>query len=339
MDLNQTFNSTFQGQENSQMSIVRNAALVTCLVINIWGCLLLRRALFSVSLANWSPVNLMIMLDESIKMIMLFGQSFLVYHYIEGGGRKLSETIFGSSCGILIFASHVGIITSYFGGAAIAFVRLIHIKHQLILKKLGKFQTVMCVEVLQVACVSGMTYAKYHKIRSKEVSLQDCFPAIEINNRIGRRNILIVIGSLLLVTVIEVFICLSIFFYLYRQNLSMPLVMSENNVRKAIRKNAIDLLTHFLHFIAEIAIIACYSLSLANLTSDQNFKTYSLCGFVFQNGLLSLLVMSTSSTLRNKFIDIFIINRNHLFISIATLLISVIVMLVFVLTNVTAYLI
>ena len=334
MDLNQTVNSTFQGQENSQISIFRNAALVTCLVINIWGCLLFRRALFSVSLANWSPVNLMIMLDESIKMIMLFGQSFLVYHYIQGGGRKLSETIFGTKCGIVIFTSHIGIITSYFGGAAIAIVRWIHIKHQWILEKLGKFSTVICLEMIQVACISGMMYGKYHKLQSKELSLQDCFPDIEINDTIGRRNQAIVLGSLLFITVIEIFTYLSIFRYLYKHNLSMRLIKSENNVKKEIRKNAIDLSTHFFHFITEIVQLAC---SLIALTFRQNFKTYSLCAFVFQNGLLSVLVMSTSSTLRNKFIEIFVINRHHLFVSIAMLFISLIIMLVFASTNVTSW--
>ena len=333
MDFNGTINCTLQEQDNSQTTIVRNAALGFSLVLNIWICLMFRTALFSVSWMNLSPVNVMIMVDESIKMITLFGQSFLVYHSIEGGGTKLSETVLGSSCWIVFLATHIGIITSYLGGAAIAMVRLIHIKYQWILRKFGKFWTVMCLEALQVACISGITYGRYHKLQRKEALLQDCFPAIEIDDRIGQRYLFMVLGSLLLLTVMEFFIYLSIFYYLYKHNLSMHLVTSEKNMKKDIRKNAIDLSTHFLHFITEIVQLAC---SLIALTFRQNFKTYSLCAFVFQNGLLSVLVMSTSSTLRNKFIEIFVINRHHLFVSIAMLFISLIIMLVFALTNVVS---
>ena len=218
MYFNGTINCTLQGQDDSQSSIVRNAALVVSLVLNIWICLMFKTALFSVSLMNLSPVNLMIILDESIKMIMLFGQSFLAYHNIEGGGTKLSETILGSNCWILFLASHVGIATSYLGGAAIAMVRLIHIKHQWILRKLGTFWTVMCLEALQVACISGIIYGRYHKLQRKEVLLQDCFPTIEIDDRIGQRYLFMVLGFLSLLTVMEFFIYLSIFYFLYEHN-------------------------------------------------------------------------------------------------------------------------
>ena len=333
MDYNGTINCTLQEQDNSQTTIVRNAALGFSLVLNIWICLMFRTALFSVSWMNLSPVNVMIMVDESIKMITLFGQSFLVYHTIEGGETKLSDTVFGSSCWILFLASHTGIATSYLGGAAIALVRLIHIKHQWILKKLGKFWTVMCLEALQVVCISGIIYGRYQKLQSKEVKLQDCFPNIKIDNRTGQRNLFRVLGSLLLLAVMELFIYLSIFLYLYKHNLSMHLVTSEKNMRKEIRKNALDLSTHFLHFVAEI--VQTIGWLLANLTFKINLNVYSLLLFVFQNGLLSLLIISTSPIIRNKYIDIFITNRNHLFSTIAMLIISLIVAL----TNVRAYLI
>ena len=219
MDFNGTINCTLQEQDESPTTIVRNEALVLSLVLNILICLMFRTALFLVSWMNLSPVNVMIILDESIKMIMLFAQSFLVYHIIEGGGTKLSETVFGSSCWILFLASHTGIATSYLGGAAIALVRLIHIKHQWILIKLGKFWTVMCSEALQVACLSGIIYGRYQKLQSKEVKLQDCFPSIEIDNRTGQRNLFMVLGSLLLLAVMELFIYLSIFLFLYKHNL------------------------------------------------------------------------------------------------------------------------
>ena len=143
-----------------------------------------------------------------------------------------------------------------------------------------------------------------------------------------------VLGSLLLFTVMEFFIYFSIFYYLYKHNLSMHLVTSEKNMKKDIRKNAIDLSTHFLHFIAEIVQIIGWL--LANLTFTINLNVYSLLLFVFQNGLLSLLVISTSSIVRNKFINIFITNKNNLFSTIAMLFIT---MLIVASTNVRAYLI
>ena len=55
--------------------------------------------------------------------------------------------------------------------------------------------------------------------------------------------------------------------------------------KKDIRKNAIDLSTHFLHFIAEIVQIIGWL--IANLTFTINLNFYSLLLFVFQNGFLS----------------------------------------------------
>ena len=191
----------------------------------------------------------------------------------------------------------------------------------------------MCLEALQVVCISGIIYGRYQKLQSKEVKLQDCFPTIEIDNRTGQINLFMVLGSLLLLAVMELFIYLSIFLYLYKHNLSMHLVTSEKNMRKEIRKNALDLSTHFLHFVVEIVQIIGWL--LANLTFKINLNVYSLLLFVFQNGLLSLLIISTSPIIRNTFIDIFITNRNHLFSTIAVLFISLIVAL----TNVRAYLI
>ena len=122
-----------------------------------------------------------------------------------------------------------------FWRAAIAIVRLIHIKHQWILEKLGKFWTAMGLEALQDACVSGMIYGKYIKLQSREVSLQDCFPTITIDDKTDRRNLFIVLCSLLFVTVIEVFIYLSIFHYLYKHNLAMRQVTSEKGFRNPSR--------------------------------------------------------------------------------------------------------
>ena len=233
--------------------------------------------------------------------------------------------MFGSSCWILFLSSHVGMATSYIGGAAIALVRLIHIKHQWILDKLGKFWTVMCLEALWVACISGVIFVRYQKLQIQEVPLLDCFPTIEIDNRMGQRNLFMVLGFLISLTLTELFIYLSIFYYLYQHNLTMRRVTSEQNVRQEMRKNAMDLSTHFLHFIAEIVQIAGWS--LANLIFNPKIHIYTHCAFVFQNGILSLLVISTSSVVRNKFIDIFITNRSHLFSSILTLIISAIIIL------------
>ena len=204
-------------------------------------------------------------------------------------------------------------------------MRLIHIKHQWVLEKFGKLGTIACLELVQILGVAGIVILRFQKYQHHETRFRDCFPSTEVDDKIGRRNILLVVASVFLLILLELISYISMFNFLYKHNLSMRLVMSEKSVRERVRKNALDLFSHFLHFVAEILQVI-FSI-VANATFNSRFNVYALISFVFQSGVLYLLMMATSRVLRNEFVKIFIRNRTHLYVSSSSFFVIFILLL------------
>ena len=122
-------------------------------------------------------------------------------------------------------------------------MRLIHIKHQWVLAKLGKLGTIACLEGAQILGVAGIVILRFQNYQTHEARFRDCFPSTEVDDRIGRRNILLVVASVFLLILLELISYISMFHFLYKHNLSMRLVLSEKDVKERVRKNAIDLLS------------------------------------------------------------------------------------------------
>ena len=102
---NETMIMSEEVQGNEPISPIGNAVLVIALFVNIWISLMFKTALFNVTFMHMSSINMMMLIDESIKMIALFGQSLMVYHFVLGNSLR---QVYGPKCSILMYCSGIG---------------------------------------------------------------------------------------------------------------------------------------------------------------------------------------------------------------------------------------
>ena len=101
---------------------------------------------------------------------------------------------------------------------------------------------------------------------------------------IARRNMGMIVGSLFALTVFEAATYTLIFSHLNRHNRLMAALLPERTIAKRNRKNALDLVGHFAHFVGEFSQIL-FSF-IANLTYKSAFNKMALFSYVNGNGLL-----------------------------------------------------
>ena len=112
-------NSTIEEQESETPSVLNTIALIVILSINFFICLIFRMGMIKLSLKNLSPVNKIIILDETIKMAALPMQSIIIYHFAQG---EFVGEVYGSYyCKLFFHGSIVAVTARYFQARA-AFV-------------------------------------------------------------------------------------------------------------------------------------------------------------------------------------------------------------------------
>ena len=104
-------NSTIGGQESETPSVLNTITLIVVLSINFFICLIFRMGMIKLSLKNLSPVNKIIILDETIKMAALPMQSIIIYHFAQG---EFVGEVYGSYCKLFFHGSTVAVTARYF---------------------------------------------------------------------------------------------------------------------------------------------------------------------------------------------------------------------------------
>lgn len=279
--------------------------LIFSLVLNLYFCLIYKTCVFWTAFTfgplHKNPVNALIVIDETIKMIALFGQSLIVYASITG---YTLPQLYGDFCQFLMFSSASGQSLSFVGGTCIAFFRLLYIKHQEFFRIFGELKTALMLMALQLAYMFGICYGKTRKFQEFEMFWRTCFPFVEVDPIIARRNQAMVVGSLFVLTILEAVIYAIIFSFLIRHNRDMARTMPENIIKKRKRKNVLDLVEHFAHFLGEIGQVICWS--LASLTFKKVFSHFSLYIYFYQNGILAVIMIAINSTLRSLAVQWFL---------------------------------
>ena len=92
-------------------STLNTVTLIIVLSTNFFVCLMFRVAMIKLSLKNLSPVNKIIILDETIKMAALPIQSAMVYHFAKG---EFMGEVYGSYCKLFLHCSTVAVTARYF---------------------------------------------------------------------------------------------------------------------------------------------------------------------------------------------------------------------------------
>ena len=101
-------------------SITTSYVVGPTLILNLFACFLYKTCLFRVAFRfgplHRNPVNALIVFDETIKMIVLFGQSAMVYTLLAGGAL---HEVYGEVCQLLLLSSTAAVCISYFGGESL----------------------------------------------------------------------------------------------------------------------------------------------------------------------------------------------------------------------------
>ena len=71
-----------------------------------------------------------------------------------------------------------------------------------------------------------------------------------------------------------------------------------------VRKNALDLCGHFVHFIGEMIMVVLWIMS--NITFNGAFNAYAVVVYVYQTGVLSVLLVVMSPTLKHEFKEMYL---------------------------------
>lgn len=271
--------------------------LIFSLVLNLYFSLIYKICVFWMVFTfgplHNNPVNFLIVIDESIKMICLFGQSLLVYAHLSG---YTIHGMYGHFCQFLLYNSVAGVSLSFIGGTCIAFLRLLYIKHQGVLNHFGTLGMALILITLQLAYIFGICYGRTQKFQEFETNWRICFPTVEVEPKIGRRNVSMIIGSFFALTLIESVIYALIFSFILHHDLYMARLLPEHVILKRKRKNALDLIEHFAHFIVEMGQIVCWLISSS--TFKKTFNHLALYLYVYQNGILALALIAINSTLK-----------------------------------------
>ena len=104
-------NSTIEKQEIETPSALKTITLIVVLSANFLICLMFRVVMIKLSLKNLSPVNKIIILDETIKMAVLPIQSVIIYHFAQG---EFVGEVYGSYCKLFFHGSTVAVTARYF---------------------------------------------------------------------------------------------------------------------------------------------------------------------------------------------------------------------------------
>ena len=105
-----------------------------------------------------------------------------------------------------------------------------------------------------------------------------------------------ILSSFLSLSIFEAAIYASIFRFIWKHNLSMRLILKEDEVKRRHQKNALDVFGHFAHFLAEVTQIILWVLAVS--TFDGSLNVYGLGVYVFQSGIISFLLIYISPTLK-----------------------------------------
>lgn len=116
-------------------------------------------------------------------------------------------------------------------------------------------------------------------------------------------NLLLVYVTALIITLWEMYIYISLSRFIHQMNLKMTGIISEQAQKNRKRKNAIDLFCHIMQFALECITLLTVLIFLA--TRDYNLFVATIALTLSSSGIISLILIGLSSSLKREFTAIF----------------------------------
>ena len=144
------------------------------LVLNLYICVLYEMCVcwkvFNSGPLRQTPLNALIVINDSMNMVGLIGTSLIAFALITGCAFP---DLFGDFCQFLMYSAMAGLFGSYLGGVSIALLRLLYIKHQGVLDAFGKSTITFVLVVSQAAYIFGACHLRQALLLNEKCATQN----------------------------------------------------------------------------------------------------------------------------------------------------------------------
>ena len=295
-------NSTFL--ENMSLSVDAKEDTKNYMSKTIWSILLMmnlvifiiikftmiKLTLTPVSILK-NPHNTLFFIDEIEKLIVFpISTVIVVYDVFNNVDSQSSEIIL--NCWIRIVIPLLPNLM-FFGGVAIALLRLIAVRYTHLMARWGEFKIMFTILFLWQAALITNTYLMFISNAGKQTyPCKKVEESVTINYRPG--------FLFLFAIATEFVIYIAICHFVYKSDIeARQFISSENYVRRK-RKSAVNMFGHAMYFIIEIAIMIG-TIILAN-QSVPSLKVFNQ----FSSTLLALFMLLLSTPMKVKWSQSFI---------------------------------
>ena len=238
--INSTFleKSTIANEYEYDMRTVWSIVLLLNLAIFIITKFGLLKLTLTVRSILKNPHDTLFFVEETEKLIVTpICTGLNVYDLVTGNGPPFSEKI--PNCGVrIVFQLLPNIL--FFGGLALALMKLIAIRYVKIITRWGEINIMMSILTSWQVLVISNTY-----LMAVSANVNGCYG-----------EILYLPGPIyMFACVTELAIYISICQYVYKSDVAISRFISAENCRRRKRRNAFNLYGHIVHFLIELIMM------------------------------------------------------------------------------------
>ena len=263
------------------------------------------------------PINIMTVLDESVKFIGYLSWTFTVVFSVILP-HPLSHYTGYDFCRVVMWLTALGQMHSFSGGFGIALLRMIFIRFPSKLK-LGQNATALIISSFALAISIGFSLLIISSPRRSQDLTSTCMAESKDLRKAlfeyssdksiiyeARIATVAVLAAMLTIVILEVLCYTSIYKYLVEHEKTMSLVLSENVVKSRIRKNVIGLAGHIVNFAVEIIWLVIWVskvlIKKSNIGQTKLENVLVRCFIMSMDGVLSIIHVAFSTPLRSDFL-------------------------------------
>ena len=264
--------------------------LINLLIFIITKLTMLKLTLTPASILQ-NPHNTLFFIDEMEKLIVIpTGTVIVVYDVFNNVDSQFSTII--PNCWIRVVFPLLPSIM-FFGGAAIALLRLIAVRYTHLMARWGQFKIMFTILFLWQAALITNTYLMFISNAGKQTyPCKNVEESVTINYRPG--------FLFLFAIATEFVIYIAICHFVYKSDIEVRQFISSGNYVRRKRKSAVNMFGHAMYFIIEIAIMIG-TIILAN-QSVPSLKVFNQ----FSSTLLAIFMLLLSTPMKVKWSQSFI---------------------------------
>ena len=257
-----------------------------------------------VTLVTQNPINIMILLDESLKLFfILIIQPLNIYLH---SNIEIENTFGQNGCLLMHFfliGTSLAVVNQFFGGFFITLMRFLYIRANFILTWVGEKFAATIVVFAYITAISFFT-VNYIYRKDRIWQMDSCLQGLEKYKIFVHPSPRVVIFSLALVVVAELLMNVWICYIIYQQDKEVRYLINHKRYQRRNMKNAVDVFCHMLHFVLEI-LMTLFIILGTKASGPQTIEKEKLSEaigiiYLLTGGIIPVIVISLSETLRQE---------------------------------------